>query len=456
MNVFKRAGNRTFVAGVLCGVALVFAAQFCINETALADYAVAPLVEEDSPVRADAIVVPGAGVIGECTANLNSIRRVLLAAQLWREQGAPLVLFTGGVAGGSCPVARAMSRLARDLGVPDSAIRMETASRTTHENAVNSAPMLRAAGARRLLIATDRLHMRRASRVFTREGFEVHGVSVPISEGHIDNVSMLMAGAREMAALGYYGLRGWLGPSPAARAAVVHASPLQALATAGGTAPSSGREGVSGRDMQQHGERQPPLVVLGASYAGGWKVSDIGGVPVINAGVSGEQSFEMLARFDQDVVNAKPRAVVLWGFINDVFRAQDMHATLARIRESYTEMVARARRHGIEPILATEVTVRGSDAWSDTAKSWIGWVLGKESNADRIKRHVMAINVWLRELAGREGLLLLDIHAQLADRTGARRREFIAPDGSHITAAGYEAVTRYAVPRLAAHFSGRS
>jgi lysophospholipase L1-like esterase len=208
--------------------------------------------------------------------------------------------------------------------------------------------------------------------------------------------------------------------------------------------------------MQTDTARKAPLVVLGASYAGGWKFAEVGGVPVINAGVSGEQSFEMLARFDRDVVAARPRAVLLWGFINDVFRAQHMDATLARVRESYVEMVSRARAHGIEPILATEVTVRGSDTWSDTVKSWIGWVLGKESNADRINRHVMSVNSWLREFAGREGLMLIDIHAALADHTGARRKEFISADGSHITAAGYTALSQYALPRLAAHLSGRS
>ena len=44
-------------------------------------------------------------------------------------------------------------------------------------------------------------------------------------------------------------------------------------------------------------------------------------MPVINRGVAGQQSFELLARFDNDVVPERPRAVILWGFINDIFRA---------------------------------------------------------------------------------------------------------------------------------------
>ena len=101
-----------------------------------------------------------------------------------------------------------------------------------------------------------------------------------------------------------------------------------------------------------------PVVILGASYAAGWKLTDLDGMPIVNAGVAGQQSFEMLARFDADVAAARPRAVVLWGFINDIFRASDTTQSLARMRESYIEMTKRARAQDIEPIVATEVTIR--------------------------------------------------------------------------------------------------
>ena len=100
------------------------------------------------------------------------------------------------------------------------------------------------------------------------------------------------------------------------------------------------------------------MVLLGASYAGGWKTPQLGGVPLVNRGVAGQQSFELLARFDADVLPAQPRAVILWGFINDVFRAprDKVDAAMARSRGSFEDMMQRARAHGIEPIVATEVT----------------------------------------------------------------------------------------------------
>jgi lysophospholipase L1-like esterase len=185
-------------------------------------------------------------------------------------------------------------------------------------------------------------------------------------------------------------------------------------------------------------------------------IDGLNGIPVVNAGVSGQQSFEMLERFDRDVVSVRPRAVVLWGFINDIFRAREIEASLQRVRDSYTEMVARARAAGIEPILATEVTVRAPDSWTETILSFVGGLMGKESYQDQINRHVLATNSWLSDLAAREQLLLIDLQGALADEDGRRRRrEFIDADGTHITREGYDALTRYAAPILHEHLTQR-
>jgi uncharacterized SAM-binding protein YcdF (DUF218 family) len=73
-----------FIRGVLAGVVLVFASQFLINRTTAADWLVSPLLLRDSNGTADVIVALGAGVTGNCVPNQNAVRRVLLAARLWR------------------------------------------------------------------------------------------------------------------------------------------------------------------------------------------------------------------------------------------------------------------------------------------------------------------------------------------------------------------------------------
>jgi uncharacterized SAM-binding protein YcdF (DUF218 family)/lysophospholipase L1-like esterase len=429
--------HRPFGIGVVVGVVLVSGLRLLINETEFADALVAPLLTEDSIGNADAIVVMGAGVIGDCIPNLSGVRRVIHAVRLWRAQRAPVLLFTGGGVAGACPVAEAMMRLAREFGVPEANVLVETSSLNTLENGEHSAALLRAAGAQRVLVVTDRLHMRRATGSFTRLGFDVQRASVPIYEGHTDNVDMLTRAAREGAAVAYYRVRGWLGPLERSRES--HARPQRLTLIA-----------------MTEDWKSGPLVIFGASYAGSWNPPAVTGASaVLNRGVSGEQSSDMLARFERDVVSTNARAVVIWGFINDIFRANDPDAAAIRVHDNFVKMVRLARSNGIEPILATEVTIRPSDSWSETIAGLIGWVLGKESYQDRINRHVLSVNASLRQLAAQERLLLLDFHAVTSDKVGRRRPEFIDHDGSHITPAGYAALTAYAMPILEEYFRVR-
>lgn len=428
---------RGFIAGVAVGVLLLIVGRYVVNKSSTPDWLVQPLLTTDTPGQADAIVGLGAGVTSECFPNQHGVTRVLLAARLWREKRAPVIVFTGGNGGGPCSIAESMRRLAEEIGVPRSSIRLEEASSNTWENGQLTAPILRERGAQRVLLVTDRLHMKRSAAVFAQFGFAVERASVPLYESYRDNVEMLFAGGRELAALMYYRARGWGVPVARAESRIEPQTP----------------PGV--QPMQNLKHPNGPIVVLGASYARGWDLKSIGPVPLVNKGVDGQQSWEMLARFESDVLAQAPRAVVLWGFINDIFRASDTSAALTRARASYERMIVLARANGVEPILATEVTVTTPDSWRETLSSWVGWLRGKESYQAGVNRHVMAMNEWLVQLARREGLQLLDFQATLAGAGGERRREFAQPDGSHISVSGYAAITAYARPILEKHAERR-
>lgn len=203
--------------------------------------------------------------------------------------------------------------------------------------------------------------------------------------------------------------------------------------------------------MGSNNESSKTLVVLGASYAGGWPSDQpVAGYRVISKGVTGQQSYEMLARFETDVAALKPDAVLIWGFINDIFRSDQakLQETLGRTRKSMQAMVDSAKKSGIVPILATEVTIRGRDGWKETIGDLVGSLLGKASYQESVNDHVRETNRWIRDLAVREQILLLDFEAALADQQGVRRREFSKPDGSHISQKGYEALLRYAEERM--------
>jgi uncharacterized SAM-binding protein YcdF (DUF218 family)/lysophospholipase L1-like esterase len=426
---------------ILVGVALVLGARYSVNHSTWPDRVVGPLLLSDTSGPADVIVVPAAGVTAACTPNLNSIHRVLLAAKLFAAHRAPLMLFSGGTPTGmSCTVADVMAAFARSLGVPADRIVTETRSRSTWQNAEASAPLLQGRRARTILLVTDRLHMWRTQASFARFGFRIERAAVPVYDGHRDQVEMLYHGLREAAAIRYYRALGRIGAT---------------LGPTGG-APSAATADGAPRPMTLSNP-DGPVVLLGASYAQGWKTPQLGGVSLVNRGVAGQQSFELLARFDADVLPARPRAVILWGFINDVFRSprDKVGAAIARSRGSVEDMVKRARAHGIEPIVATEITVRQKNTWSDNLATFVGGLLGRESYPGYVNGQVLENNRWLRTFAEREGLLLLDIQPVMSDASGYRKRELAVDDGSHISDAGYRALTGYVDPLLTTHFRSR-
>jgi uncharacterized SAM-binding protein YcdF (DUF218 family) len=203
-------GFRGGVAATLIVLTLWWAV---IEHTTLPDLLVSPLLLADSNGHGDAIVVLGAGIIGRCEPNLSALRRVLKATQVWREGRAPIMIFTGGApTRKTCAISQVMAALAADLGVPESAIRAEGISHSTHENALYAAPILRSLNSRRIILVSDRLHMIRGVGSFQHFGFAVEPVSVPVYATNSSSTAMLMGGARETVALAWYWWKGWLDP----------------------------------------------------------------------------------------------------------------------------------------------------------------------------------------------------------------------------------------------------
>ncbi|MNZ76649.1 hypothetical protein D3C78_951630 [compost metagenome] len=136
--------------------------------------------------RADAIVILGAGrergdpAWGADQPGVMARERLRYAARLAKASGLP-ILTSGGLHYGSPPSeAQIMAESLRDdYGV---AVRwQEGHSRTTWENAQDSAAILRQAGIRRVVLVTQALHMRRAQWSFRQVGLEV----IPAPHGFI-------------------------------------------------------------------------------------------------------------------------------------------------------------------------------------------------------------------------------------------------------------------------------
>ena len=108
--------------------------------------------------------------------------RVWHAARLYHAGKAPLLVLSGASNPDITPYseAQAMQLLLRDLGVPDSAMLLEGASRTTRQNAEFSAALLKERGIGRVLLVTSAMHMPRATVLFEAAGLGV----VPVATDH--------------------------------------------------------------------------------------------------------------------------------------------------------------------------------------------------------------------------------------------------------------------------------
>jgi lysophospholipase L1-like esterase len=205
-------------------------------------------------------------------------------------------------------------------------------------------------------------------------------------------------------------------------------------------------------------ETQPvsKLVILGASYAKTWGTPELPGFSVVNRGVGGEQTRAMRERFHRDVVAARPDVVLIWGHVNNITQSNLANATPEQARavkqaarEDYLAMLGQARAAGIEVVLATEIPLAEPQGLVNDALALLGRLRGKQSYAERINVHVRELNDFVRHLAAREGLRLLDFEKVFAPEGGARNAKFAAPDRSHVTAAGYQELTRYTASELA-------
>jgi hypothetical protein len=163
----------------------------------------------------------------------------------------------------------------------------------------------------------------------------------------------------------------------------------------------------------------------------------------------------MRARFQRDVVAAKPDAVLIWGHVNNITKqnvagATDEQAAAVKkaVREDYVAMLKQARAAGIDVILATEVPRSEPVGLVNEMRGWLAQLLGKESYSSQVNVHVRELNAFVRQLAAREKLLLLDFEKVFAPQGGARKPEYAQEDQSHITAAGYRALTEYSVKAL--------
>lgn len=144
---------------------------------------------------------------------------------------------------------------------------------------------------------------------------------------------------------------------------------------------------------------------------------------VMNRGVNGERSDQVRARFERDVIDAKPHAAVVIAGVNDVYQGRRARDVTEQLRWMYDR--ARAARI---PVVA------GSIMPYNTA------------TADQNAR-MRQINEWIRKQAADPVLTFVDTRAAVA---APGRPDVLTdtPDGLHPSPAGYRAVAEALRPAL--------
>jgi lysophospholipase L1-like esterase len=183
------------------------------------------------------------------------------------------------------------------------------------------------------------------------------------------------------------------------------------------------------------------VVFMGDSITDGWKLGDyFPGKPYINRGISGQTTSQMLLRFRPDVVDLKPKVVVILAGTNDL-SGNTGPISIEGIEGNMASMVDLALAHGIRVVFASILPV------SDYNKNAQGNPIIR--TAARPPEQILQLNGWIRKLCDERGLTYLDYFAAMADEKGFLKAD-IANDGLHPNAQGYEVMKPLAEKAIAA------
>lgn len=151
----------------------------------------------------------------------------------------------------------------------------------------------------------------------------------------------------------------------------------------------------------------------------------------VNRGISGQTTSQMLLRFRADVIDLKPKTVVIVAGTNDIAgNAGPMSQEM--IVGNIASMAELARAHGIRVMLASVLPA--------AAFPWAPQI--------RPAGRIVEINRLIRRYAERNQFGYIDFFGAMADANDGMRKEYSA-DGVHPNAAGYAVMNRIILRALA-------
>ncbi|HYT65599.1 MAG TPA: SGNH/GDSL hydrolase family protein [Vicinamibacterales bacterium] len=171
------------------------------------------------------------------------------------------------------------------------------------------------------------------------------------------------------------------------------------------------------------------VVFMGDSITDLWQQPRFGdffsGKPYVDRGISGQTTPQMLIRFRPDVIDLKPKAVVILAGTNDI-AANTGPMTNEEIEGNLQSMAELAKANRIKVVLASVTPVSGYHVAPN----------GVPQTTARPMSRIIAVNDWMKKYAAANGHVYLDYFSAMLDDTGVMKNELTADD-LHPNSAGY-------------------
>ena len=167
------------------------------------------------------------------------------------------------------------------------------------------------------------------------------------------------------------------------------------------------------------------VVFFGDSITDIWKLADyFPNKPYVNRGIGGQTTPQMLVRFRQDVIDLRPKVVVILAGTNDI-AGNTGPMSNEDIEANYASLAELAGAHGIRVVYSSVLPVHN---YTERSKDFF---------AQRPMSRILELNTWLKDYCAKNSILYLDYFSALVDDKGMLKKD-LADDGLHPNDSGYK------------------